>query len=70
MFLHSQRRSSEIYTPVMKGVYDTCYDDKRGLIGRVRIGLEVFIRLIFFARLWDDIFTVIYPFLSAIIIAT
>lgn len=31
----------------MRGVYDTCYDDERGLIGRVCIGLEVFATLIF-----------------------
>lgn len=45
-FLHSQRRSSDIYTPVMSGFYDTFYDDERGLIGLVCIGLKVFATLL------------------------
>lgn len=40
-FLHSQRRSSDIYIPVMSGFYDAFYDDKRGLMGLVCIELEV-----------------------------
>lgn len=48
-FLHSQRRSSDIYIPVMSEFYDAFYDDKRGLMGFVCIRLEVFVTLLLLA---------------------
>lgn len=67
-FLHSQRRSSVIYTSLMRGVLDVFYDDERGQMGSCMYRTRGFCKTSF-TSLGMKFSTFIYPSLSVIIIA-
>lgn len=67
-FLHSQRRSSEMYKSLMSGVLDVFHDDERGQMGSCMYRTRGFCKTSF-ASLGMKFSSVIYLSLSVIIIA-